>query len=283
MLTDVILTIRERYHPLYHLRKLSVFRAVSRLLDFPVAIRVDKISHPICLSSSRNLSWILSQGRIVEADERENFLKLTAMAGCKRLYDIGANVGSYGFMFACVDPARSVVMFEPDPLNASLLRTTLRRFAVNNCELTEAAVCDRDDLLTFHSDLVSGATGSIRRDKSFIETHNHGKNIPLVVRSVSLDQFTSSGAQDPDVIKIDAEGAEISILRGAEGLFARTNPVLFFECDTDKAEIRTYLAERNYLLFDATTLEPADEPAHNTVALHKTRHSSTIESLTVAH
>jgi len=279
MLTELILKIRDRYHPLFYMRKLSLFRKVMSQLNFPIAIRIDGISHPICVSFSRNLSWVLSNGKVVEAEERASFVRLTTMAGCKLLYDIGANVGLYAFMFAGADANRNAVLFEPDPVNAKLLMNSMHRFAVRNCKLIDAAVSDKDGTLTFHSDSVSGSTGTLRQDNSFLNTHRHGESRPLQVRSVSLDQITLGGAADPDVIKIDAEGAELSIFRGAKALLARSSPMLFFECARDRAEIQAMLIAGGYRLFGATTLQAIDQPVINSVALHTKRHASVIREL----
>jgi FkbM family methyltransferase len=249
------------------------------MLSFPIAISVDGLSHRICVCFSRNLSWVLSHGKGVEAKERANFVELTAIAGCRHLYDIGANVGLYAFTFNSAGTGRRVSMFEPDPTNAELLQRTLRRFAVQNCELVQAAVSDTDGMLTFHTDLVSGATGSIREGDSFLSHHHQGETTPMQVRSVSLDRFGEDCGSDPDVIKIDAEGAELSIFRGAETLLRRSRPMLLFECDRDKSEISADLKAKGYKFFDAITLEPVDQPAHNCFALHLERHSIVIDAL----
>jgi hypothetical protein len=93
------LEVRDRFHPLFHLRKLALFRWAIGQIHFPIAIRIDGISHSVCVDFARNLSWVLSNGRVPESQERANFLKLTESAGCKPMYDVGANVGLYAFMF----------------------------------------------------------------------------------------------------------------------------------------------------------------------------------------
>jgi FkbM family methyltransferase len=279
MLTKLTLEIRERYHPLFHLRKVPLFRWVIGRLHFPIAIRIDGISHPVCVDFARNLSWVLSNGQVPESLERANFLKLTESAGCNSMYDVGANVGLYAFMFISANAARRVVMFEPDTMNARLLQTTLRRFQLRNCELVEAAVCDKDGVLTFHSDLVSGATGSINEGSHFLQNHRQGETVAVTVRSVSLDRVSTGADSDPDVIKIDAEGAELSIFHGANQLLSRSHPMLFFECSKRRGEIAAFLSGRGYRLFDPTTLEEVEEPGFNCLALHSERHKAVIRAI----
>jgi FkbM family methyltransferase len=279
MLTKLTLAVRERYHPLFHLRKMAPFRWAIGKLHFPIAIRIDGISHPVCVDFARNLSWVLSNGQVPESRERANFQRLTESTGCKSMYDVGANVGLYAFTFTSSSAARRVLMFEPDNLNARLLQATLTRFQLRNCELVEAAVCDRDGVLTFHSDSVSGATGSINEGSSFLHRHHQGETVAVTVRSVSLDKVSTSAASDPDVIKIDCEGAELSIFHGAEELLSRSHPMLFFECSENKAEIGAFLSGKGYRLFDPTTLEKVEFPHFNCLALHTERHDAVIRSI----
>jgi hypothetical protein len=78
--TKLTLEVRERYHPLFHLRKVALFRWAVGKLHFPIAIRIDGISHPVCVDFARNLSWVLSNGQVPESQERANFLRLTESA-----------------------------------------------------------------------------------------------------------------------------------------------------------------------------------------------------------
>src|SRR5262249_5275188 len=49
------------------------------------------------------------------------------------------------------------------------------------------------------------------------------------VASVSLDAYVSEHGVTPDLIKIDVEGAELQVIRGARQLLANTRPMLIFE------------------------------------------------------
>jgi hypothetical protein len=68
------------------------------------------------------------------------------------------------------------------------------------------------------------------------------------------------------IIKIDVEGAELGVLRGAERLIANTRPVIMFESGPgeamySKASLWGWLAERRYEVF------VPDRVAHNGPAL----------------
>jgi FkbM family methyltransferase len=109
-----------------------------------------------------------------------------------------------------------VVAFEPVSKNAAMLRRHLALNDVTNVTVIEAAVSDRagtlrmspgDSLSEFHVD----AAGE------------------LTVPAVTLDESCAraAGLPPPAVIKIDVEGAEIEVLRGAARLIASARPRIY--------------------------------------------------------
>jgi hypothetical protein len=52
-----------------------------------------------------------------------------------------------------------------------------------------------------------------------------------VVPSTSLDAYVGKHRDAPDLIKIDVEGAEIAVLRGASNLLRERHPTLIVEVD----------------------------------------------------
>ncbi len=73
----------------------------------------------------------------------------------------------------------------------------------------------------------------------------------------TLDEVTHElGLQKVDLVKIDVEGAEGTVLRGAEGTLSRFRPLLIIELDRSRKEvwgdspepILTYLERMGYAL-----------------------------------
>ncbi|HWJ57752.1 MAG TPA: FkbM family methyltransferase [Vicinamibacterales bacterium] len=126
--------------------------------------------------------------------------------------DVGANVGAYTLLFATwAGPDGRVFAFEP----ATASRTGLvRHLALNGLA----------GRVTVRSEAVSDGGGT----RPFIDAGTHGDNriVPAgtngasVVPAVSLDDFCADLAPPPDVIKIDVEGAELAVLRGARRTIA---------------------------------------------------------------
>jgi len=279
---NFLLVLREKYHPLFHLRKFRVFQAITRLVDFPVAIRFSPIPHRIYVSLSKNLSFVLSGGEAGENLERRHFAYLCKLGSFRRFADVGANIGLYGFLFRAIVDGGFVTMFEPDPRNAELILRTISRNNVADVHLLQAAVADTNGTRTFLVDDLSGATGSIDCGDdavSFVSLHHHVKPQSITVKSVTLDE-TFAEQQDPDFIKIDVEGAELMVLHGAQTVIERANPAIFFECDEKRTQVMEFLASRGYVFFDFTSLQRINTLAHNSLALHSHKHGSIIDTIT---
>jgi FkbM family methyltransferase len=223
---------------------------------------------------------VLSGGAAGEERERQHFIELVQFSGFRRFFDVGANIGLYGFLFRTIVNDSVVTMFEPDDANARLIRRTIARAGLLEIQLMQLAVCDREGTLTFYSDELSGATGSIRwgNQDAFISRHHRFKPREVSVRSVTLDWFVDRQS-DPDFIKIDVEGAELSVLYGAEKLIERSHPALFFECDVDRAEVYSFLSKHGYVLLDFSSMRIVKDLAHNNLALHSTKHAALLTNI----
>lgn len=161
--------------------------------------------------------------------------------------DIGANVGAYTLLFAqWVGRSGRVFAFEPSPSAARGLRQHLSLNAVDNVEVIEAAVCDRQGsgrLYVNGSDGSSSLVGNAQRDWRFV-----------VVRTTTIDDFCSARSIAPDVVKIDVEGAEVDVLRGAGRTLGSGRPVVFVELHPsvwrtrgiDAADVARELGERGF-------------------------------------
>jgi FkbM family methyltransferase len=148
--------------------------------------------------------WIRSQG-VWEAD----VMKLLArwLKPGSLFVDVGANVG-YHAVFAAKLGAR-VVAVEPVPWTLELLRANVWRHGAD-VSVVEAAASD--------------ATGTVRI--ALDPAHRSGAQIGgegVEVRAAPLDELVPEGAVD--VLKVDVEGAEPFVLRGARAILERS-PVL---------------------------------------------------------
>lgn len=137
--------------------------------------------------------------------------------------DVGAHVGYYTLLSAVLaGPRGRVHAFEPNPQNAAFLRRHVRLNRLGNVTVEQAAVSDRAGTARFDFGTGSG-TGHLA-DAGALE-----------VRTVRLDDYCAQHGLAPTVVKIDVEGAEMSVLAGGRETLARHRPVIFLS--THGAEV----------------------------------------------
>lgn len=134
--------------------------------------------------------------------------------------DIGAHSGFFLRQFLEFAPNGQHWAFEPIPALADELRRKFSTVEVHGCALS-----DQDGQTTFqYVPELPGWSGL--RPQSYPRA-THPQSIPVTIRRLD-------GLIPEDVaitfVKIDVEGAELEVLRGAEAVLRRCKPVVFFEC-----------------------------------------------------
>jgi FkbM family methyltransferase len=186
-------------------------------LNFPVKLPQDK------------LMW-LGTWELDFAQTLKSFIKSGFVC-----YDIGGYKGYYAGIMA-LSGANKVFIFEPMPSNAD----SIKKLIVLNPELP----------IELHQIAISNISGE--SEFKFMTEDTMGK---LAISSFekeisservfkvlckSLDDFISSGHPEPDFIKIDVEGAEEFVLKGANGLLTRKKPILLIEIHSTEIGERCY-------------------------------------------
>lgn len=177
------------------------------------------------------------------ARELDGFLFHTA--GRQRLIDVGACHGLFALAFAVAARGRTALALEPSPLAAGILAANLSLNPEAKVHLVRLAAGDRMGQVTmrpvWHHLEASGATPD-----------------SVSVQLVTLDALSDELEFEADVLKIDVEGYELHVLRGAEATLAR-HPLIFLEVHparlTDlggsSQELLEMLSDHDYQLFDA--------------------------------
>jgi len=160
-------------------------------------------------------------------------------AGCV-FYDIGANVGYYSLMAARLsEPHGKVVAFEPLPRNIAFIK---RHVTLNRLE----------ERITVIAAAVSDHSGSAWFDPDISTSKGHIAEVgQLEVRLVCIDELVEAGKiPAPDVMKIDVEGAEAEVLRGAMHILQTRHPLLYLDTHQREAHEQTVsiLADLGYTI-----------------------------------
>jgi FkbM family methyltransferase len=143
-----------------------------------------------------------------------------------RVLDVGANVGYFSLLAARhIGPSGVVHAFEPEPVNFRVLRQNVTASGHDNIEIWACALSDRS------------GTQALYLSRSNLGRHSFSfSNVPATGAAVdvptrTLDEFAADLIDDgpPILVKIDVEGAEGRVLRGAGGLLARDAVTVWFE------------------------------------------------------
>lgn len=145
--------------------------------------------------------------------------------------DVGASFGLYSLAAArAVGPSGRVYAFEPARRTASALRQHLHwNGAADRVELIEAAAADRTGSALFWEQETSFVASLVETAARQEERRYEAPIEARRVRVVTLDDFCSDRRLEPDVVKVDVEGSEASVLRGARELLRRRHALLFLE------------------------------------------------------
>ena len=168
--------------------------------------------------------------------------------------DVGANIGIYSMLSAkCVGPRGTVHAFEPTPESFAQLRTNVELNKFSCLRLNQLALADEAGTSTLYL-YEQNAMNSLSQQDWV------GKALgQVVVNTNTLDEYLlAENVRQVDLLKIDAEGAEMAVLKGAEHLLSGPHsPVVVCEF-TDKttrnfgyraAELREHLEKLGYNLF----------------------------------
>lgn len=135
--------------------------------------------------------------------------------------DIGANVGKYSIMLGKQMGAKGrVLAFEPEPNNIKSLKKNIELNRVNNIDIIGKACSSSRGEVNFY--LSSDNTGG---HSITAKTNNK-----ITVQSDTLDNILKENKiSRVDLAKIDVEGAEYFVLKGARMMLEKFNPKIIFE------------------------------------------------------
>jgi FkbM family methyltransferase len=165
------------------------------------------------------------------------------------VWDVGAHRG-YTALLCAKHRSGRIVAFEPDATNLKSFRDNLKAnpSLSEQIEVLPVAIAETDGPVSLESpdddttqcQLVS--QGVAPRDKQFDVV------TVATVPAVSLDSMLAEGRKAPGLLKIDVEGAEYLVLRGAQNLVRHFHPLVLLEYHNINAKRQcvAYLKENGY-------------------------------------
>ena len=229
----------------------------------------------IRVSGASGLEWKVLRGHSIEGVTTVAFRGLVRPG--MTVFDVGANVGYYAMTAAALmGGSGSVHAFEPTPAVAQRLRQNVDLNGIKTVIINAVAVGEMTGKLGLRlnaDDSEGNSLVAFGDDWAAVE-------VPVT----TLDDYTASrGVSTVDVLKIDVEGAEVSVLRGARRLLGgdaapliliEFNPLALHAAGTSPVLLQSALRELGYDCFGLEQLTRGDDPVHNILAAkssHRTR------------
>jgi FkbM family methyltransferase len=149
------------------------------------------------------------------------------LSGDDVFWDVGANVGYFTLVAATALNHRGrIVAFEPGQNAYARLTENIALNPYQNIQTFPVAVSDREGEAVLH------LTGDIADSSASLYPATGSQAGQEVCRTVALDHvLDSEGLRPPNLIKLDAEGAELAVLQGAQGLLAASPPLWLMEME----------------------------------------------------
>lgn len=172
--------------------------------------------------------------------------------------DIGANRGVYAWHF--LRWTRNVVAFEPHPGMAAFLKLAFGE----RIRIEEVALSDAEGTATLRIpvDLMQSGCATIEETNPLT-----GASTEVRVRRRRLDDYAFNRT---GVIKVDVEGHELALLKGAKALLTRDLPTLIVEAEDRHRQgaldsVYAYLSDMGYRGFflQDRYVRGLDEISHN--------------------
>ena len=164
------------------------------------------------------------------------------------LFDIGANKGEYAYYAEKIIYPNNIYLFEPEKEINKRLNAIF-----SHCNIYDIALSDSKGIRQFKIPIIKGIPDNCL---SSLEIKNKEDNeteaIIYNVKTDTLDNFIKEQQVFPDLIKIDVEGHELSVLKGAENYIRHYHPTLIIEIEQrhhrniDVESIFTSFTEQEY-------------------------------------
>jgi FkbM family methyltransferase len=153
------------------------------------------------------------------------------------VWDVGAHIGEYSLLASRrVGSTGRVEAFEPDPGVFAMLVESATLNDLTNVDTHNCAIAD-----------MPGTRSFVQLKESSLAHLSPTDDQGTPVMTTTLDSFRKESEQSPDLVKVDVEGAEMLVLRGAQALLslpAETAPVWVMEYCPENCTRFGYSASR---------------------------------------
>jgi len=188
-------------------------------------------------------------GKLREENEIALFKKLLKKGD--KVLEVGAHIGFMTQIFEnIVTDKGKVLAVEPSPFNLKFLKLNTRK----STEILPFALSDENKKGDFYIDSYGGFNNSIKKDLAeerniFFSKKQSSKLYPLQridINIKTIDLICKENNYKPTFIKIDVEGAEYKVIKGATKILEFVN-IIMIEIRKDNLELFELLESNNFI------------------------------------
>jgi FkbM family methyltransferase len=169
--------------------------------------------------------------RALRARFRDQRREIQAILGALQPGDVavdaGAYKGSYLYWMSRAAAGGRVVAFEPQPELSAYLQRASCSLGLRNVTVESAGLSDHRGRGTLS--VLGAGTWPGASFESVVAARGPCRRLDVAV--VSLDEYFRGEPRRIGAIKVDVEGHELQVFRGAERILREHSPLLVFECE----------------------------------------------------
>jgi len=188
---------------------------------------VDALARPFGLDNSLcSANLIPSDYKFDSEIKEQKFVRKIVKEGMV-VFDIGAHLGKYTKLFSLlVGDKGKVYSFEPTPASFKKLACSLKELNCSNVTLVNKGIYSENHAITINEFPEKFNSWNSIGHPEMDNPDKPGQIVPIInsveVQAVTLDSFCKEqNVSTIDYLKVDVEGAEIHVLKGASNLLER--------------------------------------------------------------
>ncbi len=232
--------IRVVKKPEYFYRPKQIVKRVRSFLS-PRArgdVTISILNQKMTVSRAETIGKSLADFGVYDLALTETLWRLIS-PGCK-IADIGANIGYFSLVMAHrAGPYGAVHCFEPHPLLQKKWQTHLRRWP--QCTLHPIALSSQEGEM----DLYIPQNFEKNEGIASLEKQDNAKVIKVAVQT--LDRALAG--KKIELIKIDVEGHELDVLKGASTMLETVENIVFEDFQKSKSPVIVFLQNKGFKVF----------------------------------
>jgi len=235
--------MRKNTFNFYTLEELNQKKAVNEIVDCYV---LDDIYFKmLCANNDCAVSRRFFWNNCYEKKTLEIWTSLCQQINNKIFLDIGAHTGVFSLAAVKSNKSNLILSFEPFFMNYARMSTNFKINNLNPNNLFMFAIGDsnKSNKLQINTNMHYHSSGGSILGKG---------NYEFPVQEISLDTFMKKEDKSKvSLMKIDVEGYEPRVLKGAEEIINLSLPIIFFECNQNHvADYFNTEMSSNYVFFE---------------------------------